>query len=152
MFIKRSVKHMCKYMDLEYVIWCLKWGSIPKNDKYGITFVLGLATQNTIGPTHQCGCMNQFEPYPFDQSHGKTVFACHHDHHHQHQHPYQQHKSNIIFNVVIKIITIIIITIITSMKILLKWMIWGYPHDLGNHVGVPPSSTYINVLYRPPSF
>jgi hypothetical protein len=80
-------------MDLEYVIWCLKWGSIPKNDKYGITFVLGLATQNTIGPTHQCGCMNQFEPYPFDQSHGKTVFACHHDHHHQHQHPYQQQEQ-----------------------------------------------------------
>ena len=89
--------------------------------------------------------MNQFEPYPFDHSHGKTVFACHHDHHHQHQHPYINNKSNMIFNVVIKIITIII-TIITSMKILLKWMIWGYPHDLGNHVGVPPSSSnYIDI-------
>ena len=50
MFIKRSVKHMCKYMDMEYVIWCLKWGSIPKMDKYGITFVLGLATKIPLDP------------------------------------------------------------------------------------------------------
>ena len=37
-------------MDMEYVIWCLKWGSIPKMDKYGITFVLGLATKIPLDP------------------------------------------------------------------------------------------------------